>query len=224
MGAVLLLRTNLLAFVPMAAAWMFIIRRKAPRARWCEPLLFVLLSALLLSLIGLRNLVVSGEAVFMPTNGIANLWVANHPPEYIGPTYFTPAFPDDGRIVERVLVHVMEAPMEALGRIAAKTGYLLGFDTWSGDTLRINPALTLTWLLAMLGAVTTWRDRDQRADTTLLTCWVGAVVLPLLVIFPWGYGWRLQGPAMAPLYLLAALGLVRLWALRSLARQPTRTP
>ena len=44
---------------------------------------------LLFGFIALSNVVVMGKWVFLSTNGMPNFWLAQHPPEFDGLTYFT---------------------------------------------------------------------------------------------------------------------------------------
>jgi hypothetical protein len=138
--------------------------------------------------------------------------VSNHPPEFDGPTYFTVKWmPPRAEIAGRVLDYCLSDPGALAARVARKTIYLLGIDPRSG--LRIVPRVLLPWVVAAAASVFLWRRRAPvgRTELALLWAWVALVNAPLVVIYPWSYGWRLSAPSFIPLYVLCGVGLAA-WA------------
>ena len=204
LGIGVLVRANFLPLLALAAGWMYFAAVAAgPRRRIEDIGLLVAIGLSIAALLGVRNYLVSGQWVFLPTNGLPNLWIGNHPPEFDGPTYFTAQLPPRHEIVERVFGYALAEPGALLRRMGEKALFILGLDQrgrWHGEIL-------LPWLVAIVGSASLFRNRQLRPELYLLWGFVLLINLPLLVLFPWGYGWRLSAPGFLPLYIVDALAL-----------------
>ena len=105
LGMAGLLRANLIPLVAAAVVWMAVAGgRRFPDAVRRHVGVVVVLSMGVLALLPIRNLIVAGDARWLPENGLVNLWIGNHPPEFDGPTYFiVKSAPPREEIAKRVL-------------------------------------------------------------------------------------------------------------------------
>jgi len=210
LGVGILIRANFLPFVGVAMFWIWISNSQRHwQKKMADMLIFVALVTTLISLLGLRNYLVAGEWRWMPTTGLPNLWIGNHPPEFDGPTYFSVKWaPEQHEILQHVIRYIFNDPLALLNRISDKSFYIFGVDLRHG--LEVDKSVLLPWLCAAFSSLYLWvrPHRLQRRELVLLWLWVGVVNLPLATLFfPWGYGWRLSGPSFLPLYLLCAVAL-----------------
>ncbi len=205
MGVAILLRPNFIPLLALAVAWMLVTHR-----RWPQAITSLAFSIVFISLLGLRNWLVGGEWHWLPSNGLTNLWIGNHPSVYDGPTYFTTRyFPDRPEIVTTVIDYIKAEPGEFLERTKQKVLFLAGIDI--REKLDIKPKVLLPWLVAIVGTFMLWRNKMlPRAELAFLWLWIALLNAPLVVIFPWGYGWRLSAPSFIALYLLCSLTLTAL--------------
>lgn len=220
LGMGVLLRANFLPFLAVAALWVWLVH---PGRHWqnkaTDIAILIALVIGLMSLIGLRNQIVAGEWRWLPANGLPNLWVGNHPPEFNGPTYFAVKWqPAEHDILQHVIRYIYSDPLAFVRRIFDKSLYVFGVEqqtvyNFSADAkegFKVKTKVLLPWVLAIVGTVTLWMRPHllQRRELTLLWAWITIVNLPLAILFfPWGYGWRLSGPSFLPLYLIGAVAL-----------------
>lgn len=217
LGSAMLIRANLLPMIVILSLWIYFIAGRSNKVLVFRHIaLFVMISLSVFSLLGLRNYVVTGEWIFLPTNGLSNLWIGNHPPEYDGPTYYKTALPPRSQILPMVVEFIRAEPMAFIDRCWTKFLYILGIEQ-NGD---VQIDVMLMWLLAVFGSIKMWLSSRLRVELSLLWLWVLVVNVPLVFIFPWGYGWRLSGPAFFPLFILGAYGLAN-WRERSVMVQNT---
>ncbi|MES2817853.1 MAG: hypothetical protein V4812_02570 [Pseudomonadota bacterium] len=230
LGLAALLRPNFLPLLAVAFVWVLVASRAStpglrPAQRGAHALLTLGLSIAVLSLLAWRNFAVGGEWRWLPDNGLINLWIGNHPAQFDGPTYFVlKEYPARHEILPRVLDYLLAQPAEWLSRSWQKGLYLLGIDIRSG--LKVEAKVLLPWLIAAFGSFLLWRGhkRIQRAELALLWLWIALINAPLIMIFPWGYGWRLSAPSFIPLYLLCGLILAQLWQDNGLLKRLRNRP
>jgi hypothetical protein len=217
LGMAGLLRPNLIPLIGAAVIWMAVAHGRAfPGAVRRHALVVVSLSMLLLALLPVRNLIVSRSVRLVPENGLVNLWVGNHPPEFDGPTYFTPmGTPSRAELAGRVLDYCLAEPGSMALRVGRKALYVIGIDVREG--VRVVITVLPPWVLAAAGTLFLWRRRAPitRRELTLLWAWVALVNAPLIVVFPWSYGWRLSAPSFIPIYAICG-ATVGVWLDRHL--------
>ena len=165
---------------------------------------FFCISALLVfSIIGIRNYFVGGEWVFLPATGLTNLWIGNHPPEYDGPTYFTAILPPKNQILSLVIEYAAEKPLAFASNLGMKALFIFGIDLRNGT--HVEASVLIPWIFSVIGTVFLLRKKNHKQDLSLLWLWIATINIPLVIVFPWAYGWRLSAPTFIPVYLLAAL-------------------
>ena len=209
LGMAGLLRANLLPLVGAAIVWIALANGRAARgAALRHGGIVVFVSLLVLASLPVRNLAVAGEARWLPENGLVNLWIGNHPPEFDGPTYFIVKWtPPPEAIARRVLDYCLTEPGALARRTLQKELYVLGIDTRAGFHVAVR--VLLPWVVAVAGTLFLWRRRAPTGRRELLLLWVWIVLVnaPLVVIFPWSYGWRLSAPSFIPLYVLCGVAV-----------------
>jgi hypothetical protein len=207
LGITGLLRPNLLLLLGAAALWIPMMRGTGRRTdAWRHLALMVIPVVAVLSLLPWRNHVVGGEWRWLPNNGRVNLWVGNHPPQFNGRTYYLPKWmPPDEEVLPRVLEFIRSEPGAFARRVWTKSLYVLGVDVRAGA--HVVPGVALPWTMAILGSILLWcrRSVTRRPELVLLWAWIALVSIPLVIVFPWSYGWRLSAPSYLPLYLLCGL-------------------
>lgn len=207
LGTGILVRANFLPLLALGCAWIFLRGHGGRPRQLLDAALLCGIALALAALLGVRNHAVSGQWVFLPTNGLSNLWVGNHPPQFDGPTYFTAQLVPPAEIVPRIVAYAQAEPLALLRRIGDKALFILGID----QKHKVHAAILLPWLIAFAGSFGVIKRRDWRAELALLWGWIALINLPLLLLFPWGYGWRLSAPSFLPLYLIDALALA-IWS------------
>jgi hypothetical protein len=225
LGLSVLIRANFLPFVGVAVLWIWLEEPpRSSRKKAVDAFLLLVLVVSLLSVIGMRNQLVAGEWRWLPTNGLPNLWVGNHPPEFDGPTYFVLKWvPEEREILQHVTNYISSEPLAMAQRILGKTAYILGIEkqslyNFSADVktgYQVNYKILVPWLLAVIGSISLWIRPGpiRRTELLLLWAWIGIVNVPLATLFfPWGYGWRLSGPSFPVLYLIGAIALFQWYA------------
>lgn len=208
-------RANFLPFVVIAALWVAWPATAAsgkPAARWHIPgALFMLAIGILPVLFtGWRNATVTGQWIWMPVSGPFNLWIGNHPPvgAHFEPFDFPPIPPraEQGAIA---IHYILSDPAALLYRIGYKLAYLFGIVIWKRE---IAPGIFIATTLALAGfAMALKRNTPLRPERLLLGLWVMMNFGALCLIFPWVYGWRLSGPTLPALAILAALAVLDGW-------------
>lgn len=202
MGLATLCRANFLPFVLLGGAWILALSPRNSTAL-VHSLVFCVLALLVFSIIGVRNYLVAGEWVFLPATGLTNLWLGNHPPEYNGPTYFTATVPPKDQLVSLIIDYAVTQPLAFASNFGIKALFILGIDLRNGT--HVEPSIIIPWILAIIATTFLLKNNKYKQDLSLLWLWIFTVNVPLAVIFPWGYGWRLSAPSFIPVYLLAAL-------------------
>lgn len=199
-------RANFLPFAAVAALWVAWPRTNT--ARWQPAAALLLLAAALLPVLltGWRNAVVTGDWVWMPASGSYNLWIGNHPPvgERFDPFDFPPIPPshEQARIA---IDYILAEPLAFLYRIGYKLMYLFGIVLYES---RIEWRVLLPTCLALAGFAAALLPRTPfREQRLLLGLWVMVNFASLCLVFPWVYGWRLSGPTLPAIALLAALAV-----------------
>ena len=222
LGMAGLLRPNLVPLVAAAVVWMAVAGGSAfPAAVRRHVRIVVGLSLLVLALLPVRNLVVAGDVRWLPENGLVNLWIGNHPPAFDGPTYFiVKSAPPREEIAKRVLEYCLADPGALARRASQKALYVLGIDTRAGFHVAVG--VLLPWILAVAGSLLLWRRRAPiaRRELLLLWAWIVLVNAPLIVVFPWSYGWRLSAPSFIPIYVLCGVAAAEYLARLRLIRAP----
>ncbi|MEE9425387.1 MAG: glycosyltransferase family 39 protein [Methylococcales bacterium] len=203
LGIATLVRMNFLAFVPVAAIWLVLYSPSSRVA--CRNLLIFLLSFLLMfSFVGIRNQIVANDIVLLPSSGGLNLWIGNHPPEFDGPTYFTTRVPRDADLLSLAKNYIFDDPIAFFQRTGKKLAYVFGVNLKKGE---VKVRVFLLWLFAIIVTFLTVRKGCRQSDNWLLWGWVVSINAPLVLIFPWGYGWRLSAPSFPILCLIIAIGV-----------------
>ncbi|MEE9353979.1 MAG: glycosyltransferase family 39 protein [Methylococcaceae bacterium] len=205
LGVSVLLRANFVPFIPLAALWMLCSNRKKNLSvSLAHALFFIVVTISIFSLLGWRNYVVGGEWRWFLDTGLFNLWIGNLPPEFNGPTYFEPAWtPSHPEIGSHVFNYILQDPMAWVLRTIEKALYILGIDIRTNIDIKSN--IMVPWLIATFGFVKLYKSNIvSRIDIVLLVTWILVVNLPLIIIFPWGYGHRLSAPSFPALYLICA--------------------
>jgi 4-amino-4-deoxy-L-arabinose transferase-like glycosyltransferase len=77
MGLSLITRENILLFLPVAAAWLFVRAGRRSHMRWLAPALFVLLTVLPVAPVTIRNYLSSGAFVPISAQGGMNFFIGN---------------------------------------------------------------------------------------------------------------------------------------------------
>lgn len=210
-------RANFLPFVMVAALWVMY-PHKDSRWQWSRGALMVIAGLLPLLFTGIRNAVVTGEWMMMPSSGSFNLWIGNHPPvgEHFHPFDFPPIPPmeDQGRIA---IDYILAEPGAFFYRIAYKLAYLFGIVIWKSE---IAWGILVPTTLALLGFMAAaLKNTHWRAERLLLGLWVSMNFASLCLVFPWVYGWRLSGPTLPAIGILGALAISDLWQRYQQARK-----
>jgi len=206
MGAAILVRSNVLPFVVLGSIWLYISDAAHDQKRQLtNVLIFAGVSFMAWSLFGFRNYVVSGQWIALPTSGLVNFWNGNHPPQFAGPTYFSPQVPPYDQLLQMTVGYIVAEPIAFIQRVGIKLAYIVGVDLRDGITIKAS--ILSIWTIGLIGTYTIWRERNIRAELSLFWLWIATVNMPLLFIFPWGYGWRLSGPSLVPLSIIAALSV-----------------
>jgi hypothetical protein len=203
LGIATLVRMNFLAFVPIAAIWLVVYSSSSLVA--CRSLMIFVLSFLLMfSFVGIRNQIVANDIVLLPSSGALNLWIGNHPPEFDGPTYFTTRVPRDADLLSLAKNYICDDPIAFIQRTGKKLAYVFGINLKKGE---VKIRVFLLWLFAIIVTFLTVRKGCKQSDNWLLWGWVVSINAPLVLIFPWGYGWRLSAPSFPMLCLIIAIGV-----------------
>ncbi len=216
-GVSVLIRANFLPFIFLVCIWIFFINKQSLSQKLKHSILFLVISCILASFLGVRNYLVTEQWVFLPQTGLSNLWIGNHPPEYDGPTYFKAKQLPKNQILSNVNDYIINQPEETIKRIFTKVAYIVGIKIYPlygyakhKKGIKFKPKILIPWLLAFFGGIYLWLIRLYRNELLLLMLWIGVVNIPLIVIFPWGYGWRLSGPSFIAVYLIGAWAIDQL--------------
>jgi hypothetical protein len=203
LGIATLVRMNFLAFVPIATIWL-VLYSPSSRIACRNLLIFVLSFLLMFSFVGIRNQIVANDFVLLPSSGALNLWIGNHPPEFDGPTYFTTRVPRDADLLSLAKDYILDDPVAFFQRTGKKLTYVFGINLKKGE---VKVRVFLLWLFAIIVTFWTVRRGCRQSDHWLLWGWVVSINAPLVLIFPWGYGWRLSAPGFPMLCLIIAIGV-----------------
>ncbi len=205
LGLSCLVRGNFILFIPLALGWVIVKSNKTNRSK--QALIALVLILLPLLFTPVRNQIVAGDAQWMPTSGSINLWIANRPPkpgedEWSFATHDAPQGERDR--YQQVFNTIINHPGLTLKRMTDKSAYLLGIDLKKD---RIKWGVLLPSLLAICLLILWRMIRLPREEIAFLASWILANYITLILIFPWGYGWRLSAPVFPVLYLFAAMTL-----------------
>ena len=209
LGISILLRANFFPFIPVAATWIFWVNYKNNRHNAVlHALLLTLISLGIFSLIAWRNFAVGGEWRWFPDTGLLNLWIGNLPPEFKASNYFGPQWiPHKNEILYHIIKYIIHDPFAWLKHTMEKVLFIFGIDTRSG--IQITAQVVIPWIIVIYGGFKLWFKNNviSRIDLGLLLMWIFIVNIPLIIIFPWGYGHRLSAPSYPAIYFIIALAL-----------------
>lgn len=138
-----------------------------------------------------------------------NLWLGNQPPGEEGPMYFVSKSLSQPEKVRRLLEYPFEHPVHFSLNLLKKAAFIFGADLRQG--IHIKWEVLIPWILfaTEIRRCLKNKSRIHREDGLLILGWISVVIIPLIVIFPWSYGWRLVGPAFIGVYLFASHALLR---------------
>lgn len=201
-AAACLVRANFLPFLVIALGWLLLMSQSRALAVR-SALVFLIVFSVGFSVIAVRNYVVADSLKFLPTSGGLNLWVGNHPPEFDGPTYYSVKVPGGGESPGSAAVdYIVEEPLAFLKRVAVKSFYILGINI---EKTAVKARVFLLWVLVFVSSFWLIKSRLWKNEYLLIWGWIATVNLPLTIIFPWGYGWRLSAPSYSMLALIVAI-------------------
>jgi hypothetical protein len=204
-GLTCLIRTNFLPFLPIVLIWLFVLTTSRIFA-FRNVIVFILSFTFVFSLIAIRNQLVTNIPVILPTSGSLNLWIGNHPAEFDGPTYHSVKIPNTSNLSIAAIDYIVREPIAFMERIKEKASYM--FIGIGRESHSIKIRLILLWATTILFTFYLIRKNNfMKMDLMLIWGWIAAVNFPLMVIFPWGYGWRLSAPSFLMLSLIIAIGI-----------------
>lgn len=208
LGIAISLRGNFLPFAGLALVWLGYANWKNSVPWHKYLLLYALLIILPLSFIGLRNYAVVGEFRMMPSSGGFNFWLAHSFTEFTEFAWQQPERPEDQAIFSETLRMIAEDPGALLRRSYLKLLCLAGFDVYDNfDPVR---RILIPHIMCLLSLIYLWLSRFRRDELLLYTGWIASVWLALILIFPWGYGWRLSASTFPFVYLIIAMSVCHL--------------
>ena len=205
MGLAVVVRGNFLPFIMLSALWVYF---TSSRNRFEYTALYLLLPCFLLSLVGLRNWLVAGHFMILPASGTHNLWLAHRFTDFSDFAFSGILVPDKSELTRVVIDNIISDPAGLIYRSYQKLLHIMGFNITKG--FRLNANILILNLGGILSAIYLLSIRVHIPAVILLMGWAFTVAGSLLIIFPWGYGFRLQAPMFLPLILLITLGLSEL--------------
>ena len=187
-------RTNYLALVLLSLGWVFYVSRQHLQRPVSNLSLVAVICTLPYIFIGLRNKLVSGEWEFLPTSGGYNFWLGNR--EISGGADFF-----DGSQVANLantpaaeaIAYILNEPILFLARCWEKILFVFGYDKFD---LELEYGIFFPSVLAIIALALAKRIKAPLPEFTFILLWICCIIAPLIVIFPWGYGWRLQAGAI----------------------------
>ncbi len=197
-------RANFLPFLFISSVWVYFSSSARNKANL---LVYIALPCLFLSFIGLRNWIVAGQIMFMPTSGTSNLWLAHRFTDFKDFAFSGIVVPEKSMLGKIAVETMIQDPSGLFYRTYQKLLHILGFNILREFKLNLN--IFILNMAGILSAVYLLLTRSHVKVVLLLLCWIGTVVASLLIIFPWGYGFRLQAPILLPLMLLMTLAINR---------------
>lgn len=210
-SGIIFLRANLLPFLVVSGVWIFLFGpdERGVKKRLIATLVFLSIAAAPLSALPLRSLIVNMPIQWMPGNGMDNLWLGNQPPGEEGPMYFVSKSLSQPEKVRRLLEYPFQHPVHFSLNLLKKAAFIFGADLRQG--IHIKWEVLIPWILfaTEIRRCLKNKSRIHREDGLLILGWISVVIIPLIVIFPWSYGWRLVGPAFIGVYLFASHALLR---------------
>ena len=167
----------------------------------------------LYSLIGVRNVIVSGRFVTSPTGMGVTLLGGNPPPPdvVINPTArrgFYERFGIDGYTAE-VIEYAITAPASFAANLGRKALFALGFYEAYAEGWGYSPVYIATWVSAAFGAALLWRS-EQRHVAMLIPLLI-ALTQYIAVVIVYPKGERLILPVHTLLIPYAAAAAHALW-------------
>ena len=204
MAVAVVVRANFLPFLLLSSIWVYWV---SPKNKRLTLITYLSLPCFLLSLIALRNWFVSGQITFMPASGPYNLWLAHRFNEFSDFAFTGIQVPDRSMLGKVAIDSIIHDPTGFVYRTYQKLLHILGFNITKA--FRFNHNIFILNMAGLLSAAYLLLTRSNVKVVLLLLCWIGTVVASLLIIFPWGYGFRLQAPILLPLMLLMTLAINR---------------
>ena len=199
-------RTNYLPLILLSLGWVVYISRHHGQGPVLNSSLVAGICALPYMLIGLRNKLVSGDWVFLPTSGGYNFWLGNREISE-GVDFF------DGSQVANLtdtptaeaITYILNEPILFLARCWEKILFVLGYDNFD---LELELGIFVPSVLAIIALAIAKRTKVPIPEFIFIFLWICCVIAPLIVIFPWGYGWRLQAGAMLLTNFMASYSIL----------------
>jgi hypothetical protein len=174
------------------------------RRRWRPAAVFIAVFALALSVVVVRNYLVSRQLAYLPTYGSINLLIAHSPPsDFHAPP--APANADPNTWV--VQQYFSQRPGEFVAQTVRQSLPILGLPSeWSWAKLPDDLGLFLLWPLALIGTAGALK-KGHPVEIATLVALVLLQVASATVFGLLAYGIRLALLAYVPLFPLAARGL-----------------
>jgi hypothetical protein len=202
MAFAVVVRGNFLPFLFLSTIWVCFV---SSSQHLKNATLYLLLPCFFLSLVGLRNWLVAGQFTILPTSGTHNLWLAHRFTNFSDFAFSGMPVPEKSQLAKAAIDSIISDPTGFIYRTYQKLLHILGFNITKG--FRMNTSIFILNILGILSAIYLLLLRVYTPIVILLLCWLVSVAGSLLIIFPWGYGFRLQAPMFLPLILLITLGL-----------------
>ncbi|MDA2932451.1 glycosyltransferase family 39 protein, partial [Nitrospinae bacterium AH-259-F20] len=221
-GLACMVRSNILAFGPIAFLWLALSRALPPRRAAATACAFAIAGALTIAPTTLRNWHVSGEFVLLNKGGSINFWQGNQPPGDLdlsrvgkSPLYRRLGF---GHRTQEVLEYARQRPVAFLGGLGSKALLLMGLPPHFSLSLL---ALHISYLI---GASLHWRWGRDRWLAVLLHGFVASQWALLILLKPWPHEPKNQLPTFLVAFAFAALFLASMAVYALGGRSPLSRP
>jgi hypothetical protein len=208
LGLAIITRPNILPYLLFIVPWLYF-RLKGSSVKILKFLaVFAGTVTVIISLVSVRNYLLTKRIVLLTASVTMNLWEGNTPPPALGAQGpVSGIFSGDERL-RLVTEYIRREPLLFLKGLLLKLMFICGVDLghWVSAQKLFYPDKMLLALLFVLGVALLYRrgSAHQRQMAAVPAGFVLMMLLTLIIVKPVNYGWRLQLPAVPFMSLFAA--------------------
>ncbi|MAU05757.1 MAG: hypothetical protein CMQ06_07795, partial [Gammaproteobacteria bacterium] len=107
--------------------------------------------------------------------------------------------------VAEAIAYILNEPILFLARCWEKILFVFGYDKFD---LELEYGIFFPSVLAIIALALAKRIKAPLPEFTFILLWICCIIAPLIIIFPWGYGWRLQAGAILLTNVLASYAIL----------------